>query len=172
MAPLDGENGISRKWRWFKKGENEVEVTVKNRGVEHSGEQEEKEELNGNNTFVEELFQESLEESSSENLQHRDTEDEDIVQGETCPKDTRSLCESIVNDLLSKIMDLKDILREVESSQSRFFNPLRTHAKDKLQDTDDSTVDLLIGKVGCQGCGTEQVSECTCLKTKIHLSIF
>ena len=174
MAPLDGENGISRKWRWFKKGENEVEVTVKNRGVEHLGEQEEKEELNGNNTFVEELFQDSLEESSSENLLLGATEDEDTVQGKVCSKDTKNLCESLVTDLLFKIMDKKDFLSKVESSQSKSFNPPKNHVKDKLlrQDADETTVGLLMGKVGCQGCGTEQVHACNCLNTKMHLSKF
>jgi len=123
--------------------------------------EKEKEKLN-DNTFVEELFQDSLEESTSENLQYRDTEDEHTVQGKNCSKDNRSLCESIVDDLLSKIMDTKDCLREGESSPSKSFNPPRNHVKYKLsrQDADDSTEGLLMGKVGCQGCGTEQVHEC------------
>ena len=156
MGPPDGENGPSRKWRWFKKSEKEV----KSKTREHSCEQEEQEELKGN-AFVEELFEDPLEEeSTSENVQARDTtEHEDTLSGRASSKDTRTLCESLVIELLFKIMDSrKNFDGEDESSQSK-PSYLFENMKDKLlrQDADDPTEGLLVGNLGCQGCGTEQV---------------
>ena len=157
MTPPDCEIGLSRKWRWFKKSETEVK---KSKNMEHTGDQGEEEVvvLKGN-AFKEELFEDPLEEeSTSENVDYRDTSER------ACSKDTRSLCESLVNDLLFKIMESKNFnAREGESGQSKSLN-LLINVKDQLtrQDADNHREGLLISKMGCQGCGTEQVRESIC----------
>ena len=156
MTPPDCETGLSRKWRWFKKSETEVK---KSKNMEHSGEQGEEEEavLKGN-LFKEELFEDPLEEeSTSENV-------EDTALERACSRDSRSLCESLVNELLFKIMESKDLnAGEGESGQSKSLN-LLINVKDQLtrQDADNQREGLLISKMGCQGCGTEQVCESIC----------
>ena len=151
MTPPDCEIGLSRKWRWFKKSETEVK---KSKNMEHTGEQEEEEVVLKGNTFKEELFEDPLEEeSTSENVEYRDTSER------ACSKDTRSLCESLVDDLLFKIMESKDFnARGTESGQSKSLNLLRS-VEDQLtrQDVDNPLEGLLDSKLGCQGCGTEQV---------------
>ena len=156
LAPQDGESGLSRKWRWFKKNE----VKSKKSCMQQSGEEEQEEAKV--NSFMEELFQDPLEESTSENLQNRDIDHEDTVLGRACSNYPRSLCESLLNELLSKIMDSKDFVWEGESNQSKPFD-LLTNMKDKLMRQEASVGDSLVGQVGCQGCGTEQVSESICL---------
>ena len=163
MTPPDCEIGLSRKWRWFKKSETEVK---KSKNMEHTGEQGEEEEvvLKGN-TFKEELFEDPLEEdSTSENVEYRDTSER------AYSKDTRSLCKSLVNDLLFKIMESKDFnARGTESGQSKSLNLLRS-VEDQLtrQDADNHMEGLLVGKLGCEGCGTEQVRKSkSCLNSYI-----
>ena len=170
MTPPDCEIGLSRKWRWFKKSETEVK---KSKNMEHSSEQGEEEEvvLKGN-TFKEELFEDPLEEeSTSENVEYRDTsQHEEAALERACSKDTRSLCESLVNDLLFKIMESKDFnARGTESGQSKSLNLLRS-VEDQLtrQDADNHMEGFLVGKLGCQGCGTEQVCKSkSCLSSYI-----
>jgi len=142
MAPQDDESGPSRKWRWFKKSEKEVKKSC----MQQSGEQEQKE-LKVN-SFMEDLFQDPIEEASSENLQYSGIDHEYA----------RSLCESLLDDLLSKIMDSKDFVGEGESNQSKLFK-LLTNMKDKVM-RQDASAEGSVGKVDCQGCGTEQVHEC------------
>ena len=162
MTPPDCEIGLSRKWRWFKKSETEVK---KSKNMEHTGEQEEEEVvvLKGN-AFKEELFEDPLEEeSTSENV-------EDTALERACSRDSRSLCESLVNELLFKIMESKDLnAGEGESGQSKSLNLLRS-VEDQLtrQDADNHMEGFLVGKLGCQGCGTEQVCKSkSCLSSYI-----
>ena len=158
MGPQDDESGPSRKWRWFKKSENEV--NSEKSCMQQSGEQEQ-EELKAN-SFMEELFQDPLEEPTSENLQYRDIGHEDTVLGRACSKDPRSLCESLLNELLFKVMGSKDIVEEGESDQSKPTN-LLSNMKDKVMRQDASAEGSSVGKVDCRGCGTEQVRENICL---------
>ena len=142
MTLQDDESVPSRKWRWFKKSEKGAKLKK-----QQFGEQEHK-----MNSFMEELFQDPLEESTSDNLQNRNTDHEDILLRKASSLDTRSLCESLLNDLLIKILESKGFVGEGES---RSLNRL-SNIKDKLM-SQDTSAEGSGGVEDCQGCGTEQV---------------
>ena len=142
MTPQDDEIVPSRKWRWFKKSEKGSKLKK-----QEFGEQEQKV-----NSFMEELFQDPLEESTSDNLQHRNRGHKDTLLRRASSLETRSLCESLLNDLLIKILESKGFVGEGES---RSLNRV-TNIKDKLVSRDTSA-EGSAGVEDCQGCGTEQV---------------